>query len=416
LSKNNCILKTLNLEEENLILDENFCEDYIVSDVKGLLYKGVLLGNRDKCLCCGDTDPENRNIHGYKKSIIKLVSVSGFDAYLELKKQRLICKKCKKTYITPTDIVDKHCFISKNVKKHIALELKEKTSQKDIAKRNNVSSNTVARVLESFRESHKVDFNYLPEVLCFDEFKSTKDADGAMSFIYMDGKTHKIIDIVQSRRLNYLITYFNRYTNAAKNQVKYIVIDMYAPYISLIKKCFPHAKIIIDRFHIYNLISRSLNKTRIKLMKKDKHNYNKLKVYYKLLLKDMNKLNCIKYIYQRCFKSRKSELEIVNYLLDLSEELRETYFLYQEIASALRNNDIDRLSYLINENYDDISEYMQTSVNTLREYEEYILNAARYPYSNGPLEGLNNKIKVLKRVSFGFRSFENLKIRVLLAS
>ena len=63
-----------------------------------------------------------------------------------------------------------------------------------------------------------------------------------------------------------------------RKNVKFIVIDMYSPYISLILKLFPNAKIIIDKFHLVQLISRSLNNTRINIMKKDKKNYNKLKL------------------------------------------------------------------------------------------------------------------------------------------
>lgn len=70
---------------------------------------------------------------------------------------------------------------------------------------------------------------------------------------------------------------------------------MYSPYISLIKKMFPNANIIIDKFHLVNLILNSLNKTRIKLMKYDKKNYNKLKRYYRLLLKSQEDLNNTKW-------------------------------------------------------------------------------------------------------------------------
>ncbi|WP_197460004.1 transposase, partial [Pediococcus inopinatus] len=43
-----------------------------------------------------------------------------------------------------------------------------------------------------------------------------------------------------------------------------------------------------------------------------------------------------------------------------------------------------------------------------------VLNSCRYPYSNGPIEGLNRKIKVLKRSCFGFRNIHNFFIRISL--
>ena len=92
------------------------------------------------------------------------------------------------------------CFISKNTKWKIAKDLKEKRSEKDIAIANNVSPNTVERVMDSYYNTNKLYKNYLPEVLSFDEFKSVKSADGAMSFNLCNGKTGKIIDIVENRQ------------------------------------------------------------------------------------------------------------------------------------------------------------------------------------------------------------------------
>lgn len=155
-----------------------------------------------------------------------------------------------------------------------------------------VSPNTVERIIDSYYEGKQLYKNYLPEILSFDEFKSVKSADGAMSFHMIDGKT---IDIVEDRRLNNLMKYFSYYTHNARSKVKLIVIDMYSPYISLIKKMLPNANIIIDKFHLVNLILNSLNKTRIKLMKYDKKNYNKLKRYYRLLLKSQEDLNNTKW-------------------------------------------------------------------------------------------------------------------------
>ena len=49
----------------------------------------------------------------------------------------------------------------------------------------------------------------------------------------------------------------------------------------------------------------------------------------------------------------------------------------------------------------------------LKNWEPFILNAFDCPYSNGFTEGVNNKIKVLKRIAFGYRSFKNFRTRIL---
>ena len=58
---------------------------------------------------------------------------------------------------------------------------------------------------------------------------------------------------------------------------------------------------------------------------------------------------------------------------------------------------------------------LKTAVMTFSSYRGYILNAWRYSRSNGPCEGLNKKIKDVKRSMFGAHSFENFRKRVLLS-
>ena len=72
---------------------------------------------------------------------------------------------------------------------------------------------------------------------------------------------------------------------------------MYTPYMALIKSCFHNAKIIIDRFHIIQHLTRALNRTRIEVMNNNKQHQVKLKRYWKLLLKDYDKLDTNDYRY-----------------------------------------------------------------------------------------------------------------------
>ena len=85
----------------------------------------------------------------------------------------------------------------------------------------------------------RVNKEHLPETICIDEFKSVKNIDGAMSFVFADYQSKNIIDIVEDRRLNSLTEYFTRFSLEARNNVKYICMDMYSPYISLVKSIFP---------------------------------------------------------------------------------------------------------------------------------------------------------------------------------
>ena len=414
MSNQNYIIEMLELKDNNINFYKN-C--YYKEKIKGVTHKvfeGYLSYQPEYCDKCGILFDNKFEKHGFITSNIKIPDVAGYKTILRLHKQRYLCKHCNKAFTLKTNIVDYGCFISKNTKWKIAKDLKEKRSEKDIAIANNVSPNTVERVMDSYYNTNKLYKNYLPEVLSFDEFKSIKSADGAMSFNLCNGKTGKIIDIVENRQLNYLLKYFSYYTHNARKNVKFIVIDMYSPYISLILKLFPNAKIIIDKFHLIQLISRSLNKTRINIMKKDKKNYNKLKRYWRLLLKTRDELDSSHWRKFTCFNDVMTEIDVVNYLTEINNELDNTYQLYQDLLHSIKNNNLIMLNIALTSDYGIISDYMKTSIKTIKDYLPYIKNTFKNKYNNGFIEGNNNFIKVLKRIAFGFRSFRRFKARIMI--
>ena len=404
----------LELKDNNIHFYENCYYKEKIKNVIHKVFEGYLTYQPKCCEKCGVIFDNNFDKHGFITSDIKIPNVSGFKTILRLHKQRYLCKHCNKAFTLKTSIVDFGCFISKNTKWKIAKDLKEKRSEKDIARDNNVSPNTVERIMDSYYDTVKIYKNYLPKVLSFDEFKSVKSADGNMSFNLCNGETGKIIDIVEDRKLDSLIKYFSKYSHKARSKVKFITIDMYSPYVSLIKKMFPNASIIIDKFHLVQLISRSLNKTRINIMKSNKKDYNKLKRYWKLILKDYNDLDNSKWKRFTCFPNLMTEVDVVNYLLDISPELKQTYNVYQDLLYSFKNNDKNKLEIILSSKYEHLSDYMKTSLKTLIEFKNYIFNTFDNRYHNGYIEGNNNFIKVIKRIAFGFRSFRRFKARIMI--
>ena len=318
--------------------------------------------------------------------------------------------------------IAKHCFISNRVKQSIAFELEDNSSRKDIAKRHFISDTTVLRVLVARGKSCLNGFNSLPAHLCFDEFKSVKRVEGKMSFSYCDAITHGLIDILPDRKLVTLRAHFLRYSLKERSKVQSIVVDMNAGYFTLAKELFPNANVIIDRFHLVQLLTVALNKTRIQLMNQLKRwkpeemkDYRKLKRYWKLLLQDSQKVNYTDYQYHRLFRKVMPHSEIVDYLLSLNFTLKATYTCYQDLLYAMSQNNSDLLKSVLFSPHEQVSDYMSTALQTLRKHEERIRNTFQSKQSNGPLEGSINKIKVIKRTAYGYTSFLNYKYRILIS-
>ena len=386
MSNQNYIMEMLELKDNNVTFKQNF---YYKEKIKGVIYKifeGYLSYKPKFCPKCGVIFDNKFEKHGFITSNIKIPEVSGYKTILRLHKQRYLCKHCNKAFTLSSSITNYGCFISNNTKHKIAKDLTKKRSEKDIASDNNVSPNTVERIMDSYYETQKIYKHFLPKVLSFDEFKSVKTADGSMSFHMCNGIAGQTIDIIEDRRLYNLIKYFYYYDFKARSRVQFIIIYMYSPYVSLIKKMFPNANIIIDKFHLIQLISRSLNKTRIMTMKKHKQHHRKFKRYWKLILKSRDELDSSKWKRFTCFKNLMTTTDVVDFLVNLDNELKETYILYQDLLYSFKKNNYDLLKKTLNKQNTNISSYMKTSIKTLLEFLPYIKNTFNNNYHNGFIE------------------------------
>ena len=107
----------------------------------------------------------------------------------------------------------------------------------------------------------------------------------------------------------------------------------------------------------------------------------------------------------------------VERMLLMSRELREAYLLKETFYAFMRSADSMQAKARLREfrlhAFVAALPEFESFLKMLQNWEPYILNAFDCPYSNGFTEGVNNKIKVLKRIAFGYRSFRNFRTRIL---
>ena len=295
---NNILEATLQIKDKNIIWDNNV-QEKIFKKRKSLFYSATYTHKPEFCTVCGCVSQNNNIVkNGTKTSRITLCSVSGLPAYLNLRKQRFLCRECGSSFTADTSrIVEKHCHISKRLKNEIKSKISETVSETYIAKETNVSVHTVRRIIDDTARLLTIKpLHDLPEHLCFDEFKSVKSSDSNMNFIICDSTTHKLVNVVRDRKSYSLKQYFYRFEPKTRLKVKTISIDMYLPYIQLIKEMFPNAKL-----------------------------YRKLKYYWKLILKNLNELQDHKYNRYKLFDSFITSKGIVDYILENNPSLKNDY-------------------------------------------------------------------------------------------
>ncbi len=161
-----------------------------------------------------------------------------------------------------------------------------------------------------------------------DEFRSHASIEDKMSFICADGETGKLIDVLPTRKLPRLTSYFLGCTNP--EEVEFLVTDMNAAYFQLTKRVLPNAKVVIDRFHIVKHMNQAFNELRIREMN-ELRKVGQKSPGKELALFAKNRANINHYEYKtwKSFRAPKypflTEAMMIDRLLEFSTPLKEAY-------------------------------------------------------------------------------------------
>ncbi|WP_408099476.1 ISL3 family transposase [Streptococcus pneumoniae] len=354
-----------------------------------------------------------------KPSKIPYLETTGMPTRILLRKRRFKCYHCSKMMVAETSIVKKNHQIPRIINQKIAQKLIEKISMTDIAHQLAISTSTVIRKLNDSHFEH--DFSRLPEIMSWDveTVRGVTVSIGRleMSFIAQDFNNLNIITVLEGRTQAVIRDHFLKYDRAVRCRVKIITMDMFSPYYDLARQLFPCAKIVLDRFHIVQHLSRAMSRVHVQIMNqfhRKSHEYKAIKRYWKLIQQDSRKLSD-KRFYRPTFRMHLTNKEILNKLLSYSEDLKHHYQLYQLLLFHFQNKEPEKFFGLIEDNLKQVHPIFQTVFKTFLKDKEKIINALQLHYSNAKLEATNNLIKLIKRNAFGFRNFENFKKRIFIA-
>ena len=386
--------------------------------------KIIYIESKNKKVKCPNCGNYTSSVHDKLKPIeLKYLKIVGYDCKINIIKKRFICHKCNKKFTEKLDLNQKGKTISNKLEQKILLDLLDyNLSIKYISKANGVSSGAVRKILENAMSSYPEQVRLLPRVISFDEFKADTN-EGKYAFILNDPIHRKALDVLPSRKKEYLNQYFTYCEN--RHSVEYVVSDMYEPYLLVTQIMFPKAKYVVDRFHYTRYIMDALDGVRIRLQKE--YGYNSKE--YRMLKNKKNVTLLRKYsndidwwTYTKRYQN-KHMVDILKYdlreqLLGINEELKQGYILKELF--------LDLLSYSTYEYAEEeIKEWIMACKGCgLKEFEEaaktienwlpYIVNSfIDKRFSNGFTEGLNNKIKVIKRIAFGYRNFKFFRLRLM---
>ena len=372
-------------------------EDVIITNVENIsdqlhIYIELSRGKHVCPVCGAVTD----RVHDYRMQVIKDVPLAR-DTFLHLRKRRYRCS-CGKRFFEKNAFLPRYYRVTTRLVTEIIFAFKKVVSAKEIGCRFNVSSMTAMRYFNLFNKK----LTTLPEVVSLDEFKGNSGGQKYNSII-VDPQEKKVLDILPNRFESDLVKYFSHFSN--KNDVKYFVCDMNPHFRQVAKICFPQAIVVADKYHVIRQVYWAMEKVR-------KNEQNKLSKRFRKYYKRSKHL-----LAKRIENLTPEEMDRLALMFEIAPRLADAYRIKNDFLTVIRSkSSVEGKQRLVNWLYSvevmDLPEFHDCTKAYHNWFHE-ILNSMDVPWTNGYIEGCNNKTKVLKRVSYGMRNFSNFRKRIL---
>lgn len=353
-----------------------------------------------KCVRCPECGAETRSVKDYRKQVIYLGVFNNTHCYANVRKRRYFCAQCKHAFFEKIPGVRRYQRRSQSVQEAIIDDCLKTFSFSEVAYRFNVSVTTVLRYFSFISPARP---QTLPEVISIDEFRGNAHGQKYQVLI-TDPEKKEVLDVLPRRQTDDIIKYFLQFSHAIRAKVKFVIMDLSPIFRKAIETVFPHAVIIGDRFHIFRTVFNSMENVRKRVQK----NMNKKGIAFKrskyLFAKNMEDIN------------EEDSIRLSN-LLFKSKDLRYAYYLKECFHRILKMKDEASVKEFLDEWLSLIAESgLPEFKHILRSFSMWrneIVEGILRPYSNGYIEGVNNRIKVIKRISFGLRNFDRFRTRIM---
>ncbi|HFT6670174.1 TPA: ISL3 family transposase, partial [Legionella pneumophila] len=335
-----------------------------------------------------------REVHheliGHRRSILR------FKAY------KLYCHDCGRYGNQQFPGINKHQRATWRAQSAVFHEHSRGVSQKDLSERYKKGKATIERWYQRhYEEQNRELLNRpCPIVLGIDEHFFSKKEGFATTFC--DLRKHKVFDVVRGRREKELKEYLQQLPG--KERVKVICMDLSSTYRSLVKKYFPNAMIVADRFHVIRLIQHQCMMTCRELSSEIKNNRGILA----LLRTRPDNLSDEKKVKRDTFFTENPAIESIYQFQQQLHSLLMKRALTQHECRKVIPTFLDMLSELKQSGFKALASLGRT----LCAWKDEVARMWRFSKSNGITEGFHRKMKLIQRRAYGFRNFENYRVRV----
>lgn len=359
-------------------------------EIDGILFLKLEMKNEE--MECPNCHEKLEDINQIEYNLVRDLSILEKKVYLEVPRRQFHCKKCQKYITERLDFMRLRKHYTSRYEERIYEQIKKKNVE-EVSQEEGISWGTLESIFEEYaKQAEKKEWE-LPEKISLDEFSNRK---GKKDFIttVIDIEKKELLEVIKGHKKEEIIEALKVQPERVRENVKEVSVDMWEGFTSAIKELFINAKIVYDRFHVMKNINEELDKLRKKM------NIHERGLKY-LLWKNKEELK----------EEKKEELEVIlkiypclGIAYEMKEEVRNIYEHSRTASGARRKFEKWMRT---------ASLFYQKSVGMLASHLTGICNYFENRTTNGLTEGMNTKIKLIKRKSYGFANFEHLRFKLL---
>ncbi len=351
------------------------------------------------CHKCGQPG----GFHSWTRQFVRDRNFGDYTMLLQIEYRKLRCRQCRRVRVERLDFVDTSQRVTMRLGTYAAELCRRGLAVETVADHLDLDPKTVKQfdkqaLTEKFGQT---DYNGL-ERIAIDEI-AVKKGHHYMTVV-LDYDTGRVVWMGKGRQIATLDAFFENMPSNVRGRIQAVALDMHEPYIQAVQKWCPSADIVFDRFHVVKAFNKVIDDIRNEEFRKaDAAGRETLKGSKYLFLKNWGNL-------KRRQRGRLHEI------LALNERLNTVYWLKDLLKHIwdyrLRGWAEGALDEWCLVAQQDGHPALLRFARTLERYSYGIMNHCKHQIHTSKLEGVNNKIKVLKRVAYGFRDLEYFALKV----
>ena len=357
---------------------------------------------------CPKCEKTTRSINHRYTTTVRDISISGKNVFLEIKRKVFYCNSCDYAFGERLESVSPKRIYTKRFERMIFEFCLENTIL-NVSRSHKLPYDCVKGIYNRIADiciEHLKKYNEDIEILGIDEISIRKGHKNYQAVVSNISGGY-VLDMLPDRKKETVVKYLKNLPEKAKNRIVFVSMDMWDGYFRATREILPNTTIVIDRFHVMSNLNKAITKCRRDIQRElPKEKKDKYKGYRWILVKNEETMT-------------EEDFKKLDQMIKDCPELCELYNLkveFQEIFNRTRKVEVaekklkiwkNKIKRLNNPNMDNF-------INLLDNWGEWILNYfVSKKVTNAFVEGMNNKIKLIKRMGYGYRSKINFRRKVL---